>query len=193
MSDQPLTGYDNVDANPAAKGARDEEVYLYDAQTQLLVCASCNPDGEAPHGVFDTQQAGEGLGLLVDRRENWAYTDSSVIKAPTEHWLAGSLPGWTPLGWSNTSLAQALRQPRYLSDSGRLFFNSAEPTGPGLERAHTRTETIDGQPVQVGVDSVYEYEPDRTGSCQQSQGCVGLISSGSARAGIRVRGRQQQR
>ena len=48
MSDRSLTGYDNVDANPAAKGARDEEVYLYDASTKLLVCASCNPNGEPP-------------------------------------------------------------------------------------------------------------------------------------------------
>lgn len=179
MSDQSLTGYDNVDASSAAKGARDEDVYLYDAQSRLLVCASCNPDGAQPHGVFDTKQAGEGLGLLVDRRENWAYTDSSVLKAPTDHWLAGSIPGWTPLGWSNTSLAQALHQPRYLSDSGRLFFDSADTLIP-VEHTHTRTETIDGEPVQVGVNSVYEYEPSSVGSCQQSHGCVGLVSSDSA-------------
>ena len=33
MSAAPITGYDNIDATPAAKGARDEEVFLYDSAT----------------------------------------------------------------------------------------------------------------------------------------------------------------
>lgn len=175
MSDRELTGYDNRDANPAANGARDEEVYLYDAHTKLLVCASCNPSGARPHGVFDTENAGEGLGLLVDRAQNWA--DEPEAKAPTAHWLAGSLPGWSPLG--NESDAQALRQPRYISDSGRLFFDSADPL-VAVEHAHTRQEIIDGEAVQVGVESVYEYNPDGLSSCVQLDGCVGLISTGTA-------------
>ncbi len=36
MSAAPITGYDNVDLNPAAQGARDEEVFLYDAATANL-------------------------------------------------------------------------------------------------------------------------------------------------------------
>ncbi len=36
MSAASLTGYDNVDASPEAKGARDEEVYLYDDATASL-------------------------------------------------------------------------------------------------------------------------------------------------------------
>ena len=87
MSDHELTGYDNVDANPEAKGAHDEEVFLYDASTGRLACASCNPDGQAPNGVFDTKDAGEGEGLTVDRPELWS-----------EQWLAGSIPGWTLYG-----------------------------------------------------------------------------------------------
>src|SRR5205823_6278181 len=39
MSESPLTGYDNRDANPAAKGARDEEVFLYDSSTRRITCA----------------------------------------------------------------------------------------------------------------------------------------------------------
>ena len=143
MSRQSLTGYNNTDASPAAKGARDEEVYLYDASTRLLRCASCNPAGSQPHGVLDTESAGEGLGLLVDRPQDWMLTPAS--KAPTDHWLAGSLPGWTPLGV--TSAAQALRRPRYLSDTGRLFFNSADalvrgpgsPHPPGDDQRRTST------------------------------------------------------
>jgi DNA-binding beta-propeller fold protein YncE len=175
MSNESLTGYDNVDVNPAAKGARDEEVYLYNATSKLIVCASCNPAGARPRGVFDSLNAGEGLGLLVDRRQDWAFGEHT--EAPTAHWLAGSIPGWTPLGVS--SAAQALRQPRYLSDSGRLFFNSADPL-VSVEGAHTRSESIEGEAVPVGVESVYEYEPNGVGSCSSQHGCVGLMSSGTS-------------
>jgi hypothetical protein len=42
-----LTAYDNTDA---ASGERDAEVYRYDALTDRLVCASCNPTGARPIG-----------------------------------------------------------------------------------------------------------------------------------------------
>ena len=51
MSERELTGYDNVDVNPAAGGAHDEEVFLYDSQTQRLTCVSCDPTGARPRGV----------------------------------------------------------------------------------------------------------------------------------------------
>ncbi len=156
MSQQSLTGYDNTDATA---GQPDEEVYLYDALTGRLICASCNPGGEneshgfkRPAGVFDTQIGGEGLGLLVDRPETWQ-----------NRWLAGSIPGWT----SDITGAQpsALYQPRYLSDSGRLFFDSPDDLVP---QATNHKE------------DVYEYEPESVGSCRYSGGCVGLISAGSS-------------
>ncbi len=42
-----VTGYDNTDANT---GQPDTEVYLYDALSGQLSCASCNPSGAAPIG-----------------------------------------------------------------------------------------------------------------------------------------------
>ncbi len=47
MSREPLTGYDNIDVNT---GAADTEVFVYDASTGGLSCASCNPSGERPIG-----------------------------------------------------------------------------------------------------------------------------------------------
>jgi DNA-binding beta-propeller fold protein YncE len=146
MSQQPLTHYDNIDANHP--DVRDQEVYLYQAGTGLLTCVSCNPNGPST-GVLDTPLAGEGLGLVVDRRGDWLG-----------QYLAGSIPGWTPLGVNG-----AVHQPRYLSDSGRLFFDS-----PDQLAAQARN----------GKEDVYEYEPNRVGSCSEPQGCVSLISSGSA-------------
>src|SRR5262249_49440861 len=69
MSKEPLTGYDNEDA--AAAGARDEEVFVYDATEHRITCASCNPGGARPSGVYDKERAGAGNGLLVDRAATW--------------------------------------------------------------------------------------------------------------------------
>ena len=175
MSSRSLTGYNNVDTNPAAKGARDEEVYLYNASSKLIVCASCNPTGQPPHGVFDIRASGEGLGLVVDRRRDWAAGEE--VAAPTDHWLAGSIPGWTPLGTGGAP--EALRRPRYLSDSGRLFFNGADPL-VGPEQSRTREEQVNGEATQVGVENVYEYDPNGVGTCARAEGCVALMSSGTS-------------
>jgi hypothetical protein len=152
MSDASPTGYDNIDAN---SGQLDEEVYLYDASSQSLVCASCNPTGARPTGMLDT---GEGVvGRVIDGRANWSG-----------RWLAGSVPGWT-----SVDLSHALYQSRYLSDTGRLLFNSADALVP--------------QDANDNED-VYQYEPEGIGSCDRSSegfsersgGCVALISSGTS-------------
>jgi hypothetical protein len=154
MSSSPITGYDNVDAGPAAKGARDEEVYLYDSDAASLTCVSCNPTGQRPLGVLDHNESGEGLGLLVDRRKVWAEFGH-------ERWLAGNIPGWTA-----QTLTSAVFQSRYLSDEGRLYFNSPDGLVPA---AVNRRE------------NVYEYEPSGVGSCEaHTGGCVALLSPGTS-------------
>jgi hypothetical protein len=151
MSNGSPTGYDNRDAT---SGKRDEEVYLYDSQEARLTCVSCNATGARPHGVLDTVEAGEGLGLVVDRRKVWAESGH-------EHWLAGNIPGWTA-----QSLVSALFQSRYLSDEGRLYFNSPDHLVPQ---------------AKSGKEAVYEYEPSGVGSCESpSGGCASLLSSGSS-------------
>ena len=65
-------------------------------------------------------------------------------------------------------------QSRYLSDGGRVFFDSADALVP--------------QDVNGTID-VYEFEPPQVGSCEEtsetysprSDGCVSLISSGTSR------------
>jgi hypothetical protein len=99
--------------------------------------------------VLDTEASGEGLGLLVDRVETWSG-----------HWLAGDLPGWTGAEGEN-----AIYQSRYLSDGGRLFFNSPVALVP----ADKNTK-----------NDVYEYEPVGVGTCADESGCISLISSGTS-------------
>jgi hypothetical protein len=169
LSNRSLTGYDNRDA---VNGEADEEVYLYDAQTGKLVCASCDPTGARPDGVYDEN----GAELLVDRGAILAGAGSSGTHA-LGHWLAGSVPGWDALSGEPVSY-----QPRYLSDSGRLFFDSPV----GLVSQDTN-----------GLEDVYEFEPEGVGNCTTATSsaaevyvkevdgravgsCVGLISSGTS-------------
>jgi hypothetical protein len=151
MSQRSLTGYDNRDA---VSGKPDEEVYLYHADAAKLVCASCNPSGAEPNGV-EYQNVND---KLVGGDGVW----------DSKSWLAANVPGWTPF-----SLGVSRYQSRYLSDSGRLFFNSNDALVP--------------QDVN-GTWDVYQYEPPGVGGCtalsttfsQRSGGCVGLTSSGSS-------------
>jgi hypothetical protein len=62
-------------------------------------------------------------------------------------------PGWLP-------------QPPYLTDQGRLFFDSTE---------HLSARDTNGR-----VEDVYEDEPAGVGSCARVAGCISLISSGTA-------------
>jgi hypothetical protein len=129
-------------------------VFLYDTANATLRCVSCNQSGARPNALLDREHAGEGYGPLVDRRLVWG-------REGREHWLAGNIPGWTA-----QTLVSALFQPRYLSDQGRLYFNSPD-----------RLVTA----ASNGKEDVYEYEPSGVGGCQSATGgCVSLLSGGSS-------------
>jgi NHL repeat len=157
MSERPLTGYDNTDAN---SGQPDEEVYLYHAPEDLasepgsLVCASCDPTGARPVGVeLNRLDSGE-RGLVIEGGTGWEGT------APyNDPWIAASVPGWTPF-----RLQDAIYQSRYLSNGGRLFFDSNDALVP--------------QDVN-GNEDVYEYEPEGIESPEGRVQCSESTSSGS--------------
>ena len=124
-------------------------------QAGSLVCASCNPTGGRPHGVeyralgFNGPDAGDGQDLA----------GAPVARGE-------------PAGWSTM-----LYQSRYLTDGGRLFFNSSD----ALVAQDTNSS-----------EDVYEYEPpagaeaparDTCTSASAtyspvSLGCIDLISNG---------------
>ena len=187
MSNRSLTGYDNRDA---VSGVPDEEVYLYDAATERLVCASCDPTGARPHGREYQNENGMGL-------ENGLVASFQVWYPKT--WLAANIPTWTPQSFHN-----ALYQSRYLSDSGRLFFNTLdglvpkdansqqdvyeyEPEGVGPASTPSGGEGARCEPSAVSGSEVYrpqhEYEVEVEGTKQngtEGAGCVALISSGTS-------------
>jgi hypothetical protein len=126
LSKGSLTGYDNHGACEPENGkgylrtADCTEVFLFDSTAGSLLCASCNPSGQAPIGPSFLRL---------------------VQSSPVD-----------------------LLQPRYLSDSGRLVFDSADSLSP--------FDTNDG------VEDVYQYEPDGVGSCLRQAGCISLVSAG---------------
>jgi hypothetical protein len=159
MSRRSLTGYDNRDA---ISGEPDEEVYLYDAETNRVLCASCDPTGARPVGQYAPEKE-HTPAISMDPPGTWRG-----------RWVAAVIPGWTEDGqYDSTGY-----QPRYLDDSGRLFFTSSDALVP---------RDVNGR------DDVYEYDPVGVGSCQPPSygqgasvvfnkklgGCIGLISAGT--------------
>jgi hypothetical protein len=129
-STKELTGYGNHGPCEERNTSGEEyelfdapcaEVFLYDLDTGELICASCNPTGEAPRG-------------------------NSTLRR-----IAGERP-WQP-------------QPRYLTDQGRLFFDSGD--------------RLSSRDTNGAVEDVYESEPAAVGSCTGLPRCVSLISTGS--------------
>ncbi len=159
MSRLSLTGYDNTDANsPVGEPRADWEVFLYDAATDSLTCASCDPTGARPVGKFDPGRTGTDGQLQVDAA---SYFQGS--------WLAGLLapfPVDYQLGNSFTTEPILTHRPRYLTDSGELFFESPLALVP--------------RDVN-GTWDVYEYRPQGTGGCTKEAGCDALISSGQSK------------
>jgi hypothetical protein len=146
MSEASLTGYDNRDA---ASGRPAAEVYLYHVAgksgTPSLTCASCDPTGARPVGV---EYGRIETGVAATFR---AWEGNALV--------AADLPGW------RSTFEQAIPesyQPRYLSNSGRLFFNSPDALVP---------EDTDG------TMDVYEYEPE--GVPEGSDACSRARASGS--------------
>jgi len=75
--------------------------------------------------------------------------------------------GADPLGWSVLRLikgANSLPQSRYLTDSGRLYFDSQD----SLSQFDTNE----------GFEDVYEFKAQGIGGCKRDGGCVALISAG---------------
>jgi len=78
MSDQPLTGYDNA-AQQSNNGPIDE-VFVYDAPSEMLRCVSCNPSGEPPVLTeFNTHYFDQPIGGFIPTSRSVAGEQPLVI------------------------------------------------------------------------------------------------------------------
>jgi hypothetical protein len=96
MSGASLTGYDNQqaahgDCEGEGQGGACREVFLYDAESQRLVCASCNPTGARPVGPSSSGPLNRAIGLYRPRNllENgvlfFESSDALVPNASNAH------------------------------------------------------------------------------------------------------------
>ena len=147
------------------------------ASTLVKRTAEASPDGnwlafrsEAPlAGVHNIGPCKKGGG--VDPCQEVFLYDRATAKLV----CASCAPsGAAPLGRSTLPVVEEVQsnvpQPRYLSDSGRLFFDTQNALSPA--------DTNGGGEPGSAVEDVYEWEPDGLGSCAESEGCVALISDG---------------
>ncbi len=155
MSRADLTGYDTDDA---VSGTPDVEVYLYDAQTGRASCASCDPSGARPVGALSFGKNSAGI-------EANGWLAAGVPSAESNGEVFGN-------GGENASLVAY--QPRYLSDSGRLFFDSNDALVP---------KDVNG------TWDVYEYEPEGVGNCEGTGSTTGSRTYEPVRA-FEVEGRK---
>lgn len=150
MSQRSLTGYDNSDA---VGGGPLQEVFLYDAATDLLNCVSCDPAGVRPTGDTPVEFG------IVDPNRLWS---ESVISA--------ALPQLRSRGSS-----QMFYRPRAVLDNGRVFFNAIDALVPA--DSNGGWDVYQREPIGVGDCAASSGDPDTSLS---AGGCVSLLSSGSA-------------
>ena len=176
MSERSLTGYDNRDA---VSGRPDEEVYQYDAQSEHLSCASCDPTGARPHGrEWQTLENGA-----------WSETSRCGIRKPG--WRRTSRPGH-PRPTRTPSTSRVISQTADACSSTRsdgLVPKDAneqqdvyeyEPAGVGPGNAKCGPSAASGGEV---FRPEHEFEAEVEGQKQtgtEGAGCVALISSGTS-------------
>jgi hypothetical protein len=149
----PLTGYDSRVSFPGGEEQNLTEVFVYDADTNRLACASCDP-GVAP-----------------------------VVPPPIREIVEVSKEGRPSYLWGSflpTSLSESDYQPRVISaDGDRVFFNSFEPlvsdaTNGWLDVYEWEREGTESTPGS-GFSSCPVTTPARS-----SGGCIFLLSSPSS-------------
>ncbi len=139
--------------------------------------AEASPDGRWLAFVSQAPLTGYGnVGPTCERNSVEEFVTSPCLEVFLYDTATGRLAcpscnptGETPLGPSTlrriAGAEEWLPQPRYLTDSGRLYFDSQDRLSP-----------LD---ANGRVEDVYEFEPTGIGSCTRPGGCVSLISPGT--------------
>ena len=138
-----------------------------------LTCASCNPTGARPTGTPEEQ-----AGLVKGGGQGGSASTWLSAELPTEDFMEGGVLRY---------------QPRYLSDSGRLFFESDDALVPKDINGTWDVYEYEPEGVPAGEHACTSssasgsvvYKPARVFEAQgrtgeEGAGCVGLISSGES-------------
>jgi hypothetical protein len=147
---ETVAGYDNTDQST---GEPDREAYLYDADTEQLRCASCNPSGARPLGLSriggwqwsntaSRNLSADGSRLFFESFDALLPTDTNGQKDVYE-WEA---PGTGPSGGRCTEASPSFSA----QDDGCLSLISS---GHSLEESTFVDASADGRDVFISTDS----------------------------------------
>jgi hypothetical protein len=134
---------------------------------QEVRTAEVTPNGRAL--VFMSNR-GLKVSPSLEAYQNSGSEEVYVYEAEGSHLFCASCnpsgesgsSGYLPISWTNTY------SPRWLSEDGnRVFFDS----GSALVARDTD-----------GTQDVYEWERDGTGSCEESAGCIYLLTGGTSKS-----------
>jgi hypothetical protein len=159
--------HDGVTTRVASEAATSGDYVLYgpasdDAEEVGSRTAEVTPDGNSL--VFMSNMGVEQVFLYEAQSGRLTCvscdpTGEAPVRTNASAGSSSSIGGVLPVS------LQPTYQPRWITeDGGRVFFESAQP--------------LVAQAANGWLD-VYEWERDGTGSCQLSQGCIFLLSSGS--------------
>ena len=163
-SSQSLTGYDNRDA---VSGALDSEVFLYDAETGALACASCDPSGARPLGSASLATGSyDGGGasnyrprdLLADGELFFDSSDALVPHAGDGRQNVYEFENGHIYAISNVSGGQESSFLDATADGQDVFFASADkllPEDTGNNVAVWDAREDGGFPVKVSAPAVH--------------------------------------
>ncbi|HET8955332.1 MAG TPA: NHL repeat-containing protein [Solirubrobacterales bacterium] len=154
MSELSLTGYDNRDATT---GEPTQEVFVYDAATGSLRCASCNPTGGAPKA------------LKIPLEARFPMVDPQFLLR--DRLIAAALPQARAFGNQEYSTYR----PRSVLDNGRVFFNAADSLVSG--DSNGTWDAYQYEPIGTGSCSV---SSGGATTARIENACISLISSGTS-------------
>ncbi len=178
MSHEPLTSYDNVDANT---GVADTEVFEYDAGNGSLSCASCNPSGAQPVGSAEvpTGVSPSYIPRYVSNDGQRVFFDSSDVLVPWatngkqnvyEYEHGAVYPISSGTGGDDSALADAD------ANGGNVFFTSRAPLVP--EAQNESSNMYDAR-----VNGGFPAAPSPPASCE-GEGCRGPLGAPPTAVGV---------
>jgi hypothetical protein len=151
MSEESLTDQSNLDAETAVPV---QQAFVYDSETDQVVCASCDPLGAAPTGGISG-----GLASPIDPQGQWiGQTVAAVLPQP----IGGLTQSSSPY------------QPRAMLDNGRLFFNAFSPLVAG--DSNNQWDVYQFEPIGIGSCTA---STSGRAVVRANGGCISLLSSGT--------------
>jgi hypothetical protein len=151
-----LNDWGAIPVNRTAEASPDGRYLAFASESELTGYGNIGPCGESATGSERTTRPCQEVFLY----DSALGSLNCVSCSPTGEAPAGN----STLRRIHFSL-RSFPQPRYLTNQGRLFFDSQD-----------RLSAAD---VNGRVEDVYEREPDGVGSCEEANGCVSLITPGT--------------